>query len=365
MAKALPARPNLDHLRRQAKALLAGLDAGDAKAIQTLSRHLPATKGMNAQKIRDAGFRLADAQSAVARMTGFAGWPHLARHVEQLRSLEGTWVFERLEIDGAPVPPGAMAQSRILIDGDRFRTESPGTVYEGTFNIDVEAQPHAIDIEFNAGPEAGNVNRGIFTLSKDRLEICLDMTGKARPGAFVTVAGSGCAYEVLSRASALRPRGVSGAGGGEAAAPGPDSARTLAVPSGFEVRPSKLLRRLQGDWKAERIVRDGKELPAFMLAGARRHASGNELTITVAGQVAVHALVRVDEAATPATVDYFHLSGPAKGRTSAGIARWQGDSAWFCMGAPGGERPDSFECPAGSGRTLSVWKPGAKERSAG
>ncbi|MBL8990259.1 MAG: TIGR03067 domain-containing protein [Phycisphaerae bacterium] len=357
MTKTLPARPNLDHLRRQAKALLAGLAAGDAGAFQTLSRHLPAAKGMSAQQIRDAGFRLADAQSAVARSTGFAGWPHLARYVEQLRSLEGTWVFQRLEIDGATVPPGAMAQSRILIDGDRFRTESPGVVYEGTFSIDVEATPHTIDIEFNAGPEAGRINRGIFALAGDRLEICLDMTGRARPGAFVTTAGSGCAYEVLSRASASRPAGVTGALGERAAGTATPEATDAATPKGFEPRPSDLLRRLQGDWTAERIVRDGKELPAFMLTGARRHASGNELTITVAGQVAVHALVRVDEAATPTAVDYFHLSGPAKGRLSAGIMRWQGGSAWFCMSPPDEARPEGFDCPAGSGRTLSVWKP--------
>ena len=44
----------------------------------------------------------------------------------------------------------------MLIDGDRFRTESPEATYEGVFNIDVEADPHDIDIEFVEGPEAGN-----------------------------------------------------------------------------------------------------------------------------------------------------------------------------------------------------------------
>ena len=56
-------------------------------------------------------FRLADAQSAIARKTGFASWPHLARHVEQLRALEGTWAFARLEIDGSTIPPAAMQSS--------------------------------------------------------------------------------------------------------------------------------------------------------------------------------------------------------------------------------------------------------------
>src|SRR5689334_1615475 len=63
VASKLPPRPNLDHLRRQAKALLAALASGDKEAIDTFREHLPAAKEMNAKQIRSAGFRLADAQS--------------------------------------------------------------------------------------------------------------------------------------------------------------------------------------------------------------------------------------------------------------------------------------------------------------
>src|SRR5262249_28772795 len=141
----LPPRPDLDQLRRQAKSLLAALAQGDAEAAATMTSHLPAAKGMNSAQVRSAGFRLADAQSAVARKTGFASWPRLGRHVELLRALEGTWGFARLEIDGSAIPPESISRSRLLIDGDRFRTESPEATYEGVFNIDVEAQPHGID----------------------------------------------------------------------------------------------------------------------------------------------------------------------------------------------------------------------------
>jgi uncharacterized protein (TIGR03067 family) len=154
--KQLPARPNLDHLRRQAKAILSDLHAGDAQATAVIQEHLPAARDMTADQIRAANFRLADAQSAIARKTGFASWPHLARHVEQLRSLEGMWEFARLEVDGNVFPAATLSASRILINGDRFRTESPEATYEGIFNVNVEAEPHEIDIEFVAGPEAGN-----------------------------------------------------------------------------------------------------------------------------------------------------------------------------------------------------------------
>ena len=132
---------------------------------------------MTGEQVRTAGFRLADAQSAVARKAGFASWPQLSRHLGDLCALEGTWSFERLVVSGNTLPATALAASRILIDGDRFRTESPEAIYEGVFNIDVEEVPHAIDIEFVEGPESGNTNHGISWLDGDTLEICMDIGG--------------------------------------------------------------------------------------------------------------------------------------------------------------------------------------------
>jgi uncharacterized protein (TIGR03067 family) len=351
--KQLPARPNLDHLRRQAKALLAQLHAGDTQAIATIQEHLPAAHGMNADQIRAANFRLADAQSAIARKTGFASWPHLARHVEQLRAMEGTWEFARLEVDGTVYPAGTLSTSRILIDGDRFRTESPEATYEGIFNINVEAEPHEIDIDFVAGPEAGNWNYGIFRLHADQLEICLDMNGKPRPHTFATSAGTGHAYETLERTSAARPKNVTGG------SPSADDQATTSPQQSiddFHFVDSPTLAQLQGDWLPTKIIRDGQELPAMMLRTGRRSAKQNELTISFGGQTMIHALVRIDEQNDPMHVDYYNLDGPPKGTTQHGIVKWFGDEACFCMANPGHPRPADFTSPAGSGRTLSQWR---------
>ena len=349
----LPSRPNLDHLRRQAKSLLASLAAGDPDAPRAFQEHLPAAKGMSDAQVRAAGFRLADAQSAVARRTGFASWPQLARHIEQLRALEGSWSFDSLEVEGTPVPPAGMVSSRLLIDGDRFRMESPEATYEGVFNIDVEADPHHIDIEFVEGPEAGNWNYGIFRLGGDSLEFCLDMQGKPRPKGFRTTPGSGHAYEVLRRESGSRPGNVTG--GNRAA--GPPAAGVGAPPdtAGFALVASATLTKLQGNWAARKIVRDGQELPAFMLATARRSATGNEVSISVGGVLITRAMVRIDESAQPIQIDYLNLEGPAKGSVQQGIMEWRDGGACFCMGAPGQQRPTDFESLAGSCRTLSVW----------
>ena len=351
MAKNLPSRPNLDHLRRQAKALLAALESGDTKAVSTILHHLPSAQGMTADQVLQTRYRLADAQSAIARKTGFASWPHLARHVEQLRALEGTWEFARLEIDGSAIPTSALGASRILIDGDRFRTESPEANYEGIFNINVEAQAHEIDIEFVAGPEAGNWNFGIFRLGGDQLEICLDMNGKPRPAGFGTSSGSGHAYETLTRSSQARPDDVTG---------GTPSARLQAPPAqecvGFDYVETSTLTKLQGQWTPVKIVRDGVDLPPMMLRTGLRSAKTNEVKITFGGQTMIHALVRLDESRDPMHVDYYNLGGACKGAIQLGLMKWIDDEVCFCMAASNDPRPVDFTCPAGSGRTFSQWR---------
>lgn len=70
MPKKLPARPNLDHLRRQSKVLLAGLNARESDAARAFIEHLPEATKLTAAKVFAAGYRLADAQSVVARQSG-------------------------------------------------------------------------------------------------------------------------------------------------------------------------------------------------------------------------------------------------------------------------------------------------------
>ena len=353
MASPLPARPHLDHLRRQAKSLLAAVKAGDAQAIATLRGFLPSAEGMSDAAITQAGFRLADAQSAVARQSGFASWPSLARHVEQLRSLEGEWSFAALEFDGTAMPVTGMGMATLLIDGDRFRMESPGANYEGVFNIDVEVEPHHIDIEFIEGPEAGNWNYGIFRLHENQLEICLDMHGKPAPAEFRTTRGSGTAYEALTRSSAARPHAVTGGDRSKATPPPPQG--DLAIPAEFEHEDSALLQQLQGEWTATKLVRDGQEFPPMMLKTGRRSARGNEVEISFGGQLVIRARIRLDERVQPVQVDYFNLHGPAKGLIQLGVVTWDGREARFCMGSPGAPRPADFRLTPGDGRTLSHW----------
>lgn len=135
---------------------------------------------------------------------------------ELLRALEGEWHFDSLEIDGTDTPRTMLGASALLIDGDRFRMASPEATYDGRFDIDTTTTPMQIDIAFVEGPEAGNHSYGLFELDGDRLTLCLGLTGASRPTTFATHTGSGHALERLHRASVSRPKGVSGGVGREA-----------------------------------------------------------------------------------------------------------------------------------------------------
>lgn len=372
VSKPLHARPNLEHLKRQAKALLADLQAGKAAAAKLFQQHLPAAKTLTPAKIRAAGFRLADAQSVIARSMGFASWPHLSRHVEALRALEGEWSFVGLEIDGSPVPAAMSSHSRIVMDGDVFRMESPEGNYEGSFEIDVEVVPHTIDIEFVAGPEAGNSAEGIFELNGDQLTICLGLVGATRPKAFVTKPGSGNALERLRRTGNGQRLTVDGkretvtdgrltVDGGRSTVDGqrsPVDGNRLTV-DGEQFADdvaSPLIEKMAGEWVPTLLVREGEPMDDQWLAFGSRVGVGDEVKVVFGGQTMVHAKVRVDENASPVAIDYLGLSGASKGKVSLGILDWLGDDLRVVMAAPGKPRPAEFTAEKGSGRTMSCWR---------
>lgn len=349
MANPLPSRPNLEHLKKQAKALLAGWKAREPQALASVREHLPAAAGCSAEQIGEIPFQLADAQSVIARQYGFASWAILARHVETLRALGGDWAFERLEIEGNLIPLGAVEDSRLLIDGDRFRTESPDA--QGTLVINAQVEPHQIELRFVEGPEAGNSNFGIFRVDGDRFELCLDMNGRPAPKEFCTAAGSGQACEILQRVSSSRPKHVSG---GVAKAPPPSSPTQSR--EGFEMVESLTLTRLGGEWSCVQLLLDGKPLPDQMRCTGLRSMSGNEIKISFGGRTIIQALIRVNEQTDPIQIDYYNLEGTGKGTIQQGIMQWIGEEFRSCMAGAGKPRPTDFTCPVGSGRTLSQWK---------
>lgn len=78
----LPERPNLDHLKKQAKDLLARYRSGDHDALARFRESLPAAASRDDAAILGMDLRLHDAQSCLAREYGFPSWAELRRAVE-------------------------------------------------------------------------------------------------------------------------------------------------------------------------------------------------------------------------------------------------------------------------------------------
>src|ERR1044071_8982964 len=73
----LPARPNLDHLKNEAKALLKAHRAGDSSAAERIRAAIGDVRSP----------RLTDAQRAIAREHGFFTWAQLRARVDSTGSV--------------------------------------------------------------------------------------------------------------------------------------------------------------------------------------------------------------------------------------------------------------------------------------
>jgi uncharacterized protein (TIGR03067 family) len=118
---------------------------------------------------------------------------------DDLARMQGTWSVAELEMEGQTISGGMLANARVEITGSRFRSVGMGSVYEGTLILDASANPRHITMQFDAGPEKGNTNLGIYQLEGDALKICLSTRGDVRPALFSAPAGSGFVFELLTR----------------------------------------------------------------------------------------------------------------------------------------------------------------------
>jgi ankyrin repeat protein len=82
MSKSLPPRPNLEHLKHQAKDLLKSHQSGDSPSLLRIQQSHPRFEKVSEAEIRAAKFSLSDAQLVIAREYGFANWPKLKERVD-------------------------------------------------------------------------------------------------------------------------------------------------------------------------------------------------------------------------------------------------------------------------------------------
>ncbi|MGH7524312.1 MAG: TIGR03067 domain-containing protein [Gemmatimonadales bacterium] len=113
--------------------------------------------------------------------------------------------------------------------------------------------------------------------------------------------------------------------------------------------------RLQGTWTMISGSASGMVMPANMVAGMKRAAVGNQVTITMHDHPYFSATFTLNPAATPKAIDYQMTGGPTTGFRQLGIYEIRGDTVQFSFGAPNAARPVTFASVTGDELTVSRW----------
>jgi hypothetical protein len=180
--KQLPANPNLDHLKHQAKDLLRQHALRELSSAQRLREFHPGLRHATDQRIFADHLTLSGAQLAIAREYGFANWGRLKHHIEKsgLSDNLGLPHHERIEdpifhravslIDGGDISglslllkenPGLIHQRVLFEGGNYFR--NPGLlefIAENPIRHGV-LPPNIVDVAMTlleARPEHRSVN---------------------------------------------------------------------------------------------------------------------------------------------------------------------------------------------------------------
>lgn len=177
MSRNLPARPNLEYLKKEAK-----------QRLDVLRRHDPAAQ-------------LADAQHVVAKEYGFATWPQLKAHVEArvalAHPLAGRWIANVAKSKRHPANLFQSATVAFSMTGERIEVaqefvDEAGRVERNRLTIVADGVAHAVthgylltaswrserELETVATRDGNVVGRGTYQVSADGRRLTITAAGQ-------------------------------------------------------------------------------------------------------------------------------------------------------------------------------------------
>jgi hypothetical protein len=182
MSRTLPARPNLEHLKNQARSRLVDMQ-----------RHDPAAQ-------------LSDALHATAREYGFSSWPMLKEHVGSIRAEEGESPFAGLWKADPDSPEPVLrlcdaATLQFVVDTDRVTLsdtvlERSGDEVSSSYTLRVSGESQQVDhgyvmvanwrgarvLEVSVARDGLHVMRVTYTVSDDGRRLTLSAVAAAHAG---------------------------------------------------------------------------------------------------------------------------------------------------------------------------------------
>ncbi len=116
--------------------------------------------------------------------------------------LQGIWTATKSERDGRAADD--VVGHRLSFSAGRFEIQSKDgkRLYAGSFRVDPEAKPAAIDFAHDEGVLKGKAWKGIYEIDGNTLTICDNAPNleKGRPAAFEASSGSGYVLITFERA---------------------------------------------------------------------------------------------------------------------------------------------------------------------
>jgi uncharacterized protein (TIGR03067 family) len=261
---------------------------------------------------------------------------------DDLKQLQGTWTVTSLEVEGQQMPDAMLSAAQIVIKGTRFTSSGMGATYTGTLKLDPSTDPPQLDMKFDAGPEAGNTNPGIYKLDGDSWQLCLSTRGTTRPTQFVSTPGSGLALEILTR-GAVRTSRKSKAVSAKATAEAPQKRQEPTT-------------EFEGEWQMVSGVMNGVPIERSAVQWVRRVTTGRQTIVYAGPQTMMKMEFATDSSKSPKAIDYFNTGGSNKGTSQLGIFEFEGDLLRVCTAAPGAARPSAFQSVPGDGTMFTIWK---------
>ena len=115
--------------------------------------------------------------------------PTLADEKADLKAMEGTWLPTSAELAGQKFPDEQRKAIKLEIADGKYTVTVGDKVDKGTFKLDTNAKPKAMDIIGTDGPNKNGNFPAIYELSGDTLKICYALEDKERPTKFETKPG--------------------------------------------------------------------------------------------------------------------------------------------------------------------------------
>jgi ankyrin repeat protein len=143
----LPARPNLEQYKKQAKDLVKSFALGDPQALARIKRHHPRFNKLLEPNLHSAPFALTDSHLVIAREHGFESWPKFAHHIETrnlIRSLANLTDPVAAFIEVACVPRHSSHGSGTLEHAEMILSRYPQVATSNIYTAAILADEAAV-----------------------------------------------------------------------------------------------------------------------------------------------------------------------------------------------------------------------------